>query len=196
MKNSFDFATYMELAQRTASQESDPRGDIGATLATLEVLVAVGGLADLLKKQIFYRRETTFEMFALCIEDIKGAIEILEESINVSVNQTDALPFNAKLLHGTIGAVSEEAEMLSAMLDAATGVRQIDEVNLIEEAGDALWYQAEKLVGVEQLTGTPAVDVCAVNIAKLAARYGDVFSDRAALNRDVAAERKVMEGEA
>lgn len=192
----FDFTRYMELAQRTAKQEDNPRGDIGATLATLDVLVAAGALADLLKRQIFYRRAATAEMFALCIEDIRTAINALEESIQVSVNQDDALPINARILHGSIGTIGEEAEMLSALRRRLGDAEMIDEVNVIEEAGDALWYQVEKLVGVEQVTGANVADVCAVNIAKLAARYGSAFSDHAALNRNLDVERKVMEGEA
>lgn len=194
MRNAFDFAEYMELAQRTASRESDPRGDIGATLATLEVLVAAGGLADLLKRQIFYRREATFEMFASCIENIREAISLLEGSISVSVNQNDPLPFNAKLLHGTVGTISEEAEMLSSMLDVASDGRKIDEVNLIEEAGDALWYQAEKLAGVEQISGVGIAGVCAANIAKLAVRHGDKFNGQSAIERDLISERAAVRG--
>lgn len=194
MSRSFDFASYIELAQRTAANGRDLRGDIGATLATLEVLVSAGGLADLLKRQIFYRQPATREMFASKIEDIRTALDMLEESVEVSVNQEDALPFHPKILHGTIGTIGEEAEMLSAMLDAATA--GTDVVNIIEEAGDALWYQAEKLVGVQQLTGSDALAIADANIAKLSKRYGDAFSEHDAVNRDLVAEREALEGRA
>lgn len=47
------------------------------------------------------------------------------------------------------------------------------------------------LCGLFNLDPTQAMDL---NIKKLAKRYGDKFSDVAALNRDLAAERQVLEG--
>lgn len=47
------------------------------------------------------------------------------------------------------------------------------------------------LCGVYRLDPTQAMDL---NIKKLAKRYGDKYSDFAALNRNTAAERKVLEG--
>lgn len=194
MSKIFDWNEYQAAAQRTARRVGEIRGDLGATLATIEVLVAAGDLADLLKKQVFYRRETTVEQYLSAIEDIRVALSLLESSVEVSLNSEDVLPLNEKLFHGTLGALGEEAEMLEALLvQAHNDEDHIDRTNVIEEAGDSLWYQAEKLAGVEELTGFCPLEVANVNIAKLKARYPDKFSEERAVGRDLAEERRVLE---
>jgi NTP pyrophosphatase (non-canonical NTP hydrolase) len=67
--------------------------------------------------------------------------------------------------------------------------KAIDYTNLAEEIGDQLWYVA---------IGTDAIevrldDVMDTNIAKLKARYPQNFDAKAAVNRDLEAERKILE---
>ena len=68
--------------------------------------------------------------------------------------------------------------------------KPIDRVNLKEELGDVLWYVA---LAIDEL-GTSFDEVMEINNAKLAARFGDVFTSEAALNRDLETERKILEG--
>ena len=194
MSEILNWNKYQAAAQRTARRVGEVRGDLGATLATIEVLVAAGDLADLLKKQVFYRRETTVEQYLSAIEDIRVALSLLESSVEVSLNSEDILPLHEKLFHGTLGAFGEEAEMLEALLSSAhDDEKGLDRANVIEEAGDSLWYQAEKLAGVEEVTGSPPAAVAAINIAKLKARYPDRFSEGRALDRDLVKERRALE---
>lgn len=60
-------------------------------------------------------------------------------------------------------------------------------VQVVEGIGGALGY----LCGLYALDPAQAMDL---NIKKLAKRYGDKYSDVAALNRDTSAERVVLEG--
>lgn len=60
-------------------------------------------------------------------------------------------------------------------------------VEVVEGLGNALGF----LCGLYDLDPALAMDL---NIKKLAKRYGDKYSDVAALNRDTAAERAVLEG--
>lgn len=95
----------------------------------------------------------------------------------------------AKLIHYTIGIATESGELLDAMKKSFAYGKKLDLVNLKEEIGDVLWYLARAC----DTLGTSFEEVMDVNIAKLKARYGEKFSQAAALNRDLAKEREVLE---
>ena len=65
----------------------------------------------------------------------------------------------------------------------------LDAVNLKEEFGDTLWYLALGL----RFLGIGFEETFAANIAKLQARFPDKFTEDAAMNRDPAAERAILE---
>jgi NTP pyrophosphatase (non-canonical NTP hydrolase) len=94
-----------------------------------------------------------------------------------------------RLLHAGMGMVTEAAEFLDALKKHIFYGKAIDYTNLAEEIGDQLWYVA---------IGTDAIevrldDVMDTNIAKLKARYPQNFDAKAAVNRDLEAERKILE---
>lgn len=195
MRHHLNFDEYCELASRTASIPVRLHGDIGATNAIVGALVAAGGLSDLLKKQLYYGRAITADQYRSAAEDVRVQLELLEESLDVSLNNNDDLPYNVRILHGTLGRIGEDAEMLDALLAyAQDDSADLDHTNIVEEAGDGLWYTAEQLLGVEELTGVFPTGVAAKNIAKLKVRYGDRFDGDSSIERDLAAERAVLEG--
>jgi NTP pyrophosphatase (non-canonical NTP hydrolase) len=67
--------------------------------------------------------------------------------------------------------------------------KEYDQVNLVEEIGDMMWYIAVALdemdVSFEQ--------VMELNLAKLAARYGKAWTQEGAIDRDLDAERRELE---
>ena len=68
--------------------------------------------------------------------------------------------------------------------------KPIDWTNVIEEAGDLLWY----LAVLARATNTPLEEIGRINIAKLQKRYPDKFTTEHAIHRDLDGERKVLEG--
>lgn len=94
------------------------------------------------------------------------------------------------LLHAIMGLVTESAELLDVLKKRHAYGKPVDLVNLREEAGDVLWY----LPLLCRALGVSLNDVAALNIAKLRARYPAKFTQDAALNRNLDAERAILEG--
>jgi NTP pyrophosphatase (non-canonical NTP hydrolase) len=95
----------------------------------------------------------------------------------------------ANLLHYTIGVGTEAAELLDAVKKHIAYGKPLDLVNIKEETGDLLFYVAR----IIDMYGWTFEEVMETNINKLKARYGTKFSEAAALNRDLEAERKILE---
>lgn len=95
-----------------------------------------------------------------------------------------------KLLHAAMGMVTESAEFMDALKKHFIYGKPIDEVNLIEELGDVCWYIA---IACKAL-GTDFESIQRINIEKLRRRFPGKFTEEAALNRDLDAERAVLEG--
>lgn len=96
----------------------------------------------------------------------------------------------ARLIHATLGMASEVGELADALKKHLIYGKALDEINVLEEIGDLNWYTALGLAAIKR-TMSEALER---NIAKLKARYGDKFSAVKALDRDLAAERKALEG--
>jgi NTP pyrophosphatase (non-canonical NTP hydrolase) len=94
-----------------------------------------------------------------------------------------------RLMHAMIGMCTESGEIQDQLKKAIFYGKPLDRTNLIEELGDLMWY-----VGV--MCSELNVDLDEVmekNIAKLKKRYGEKFTEAAALNRDLDSERKILE---
>lgn len=96
----------------------------------------------------------------------------------------------SRMLHAVLGMASEVGEIADALKKHIIYKRAIDMVNMIEESGDRMWYEALFLSAIKK-TIPEAMEK---NIAKLKVRFGDKFREDAAVNRDLAAERKALEG--
>lgn len=96
---------------------------------------------------------------------------------------------NQRLLHAGIGLATEAGEFLDALKKHVFYGKELDTVNLSEEMGDIFWYCA---IIADQL-GINFDDVMQTNIDKLKARYGDKFTEDAAVNRDLKTERQILE---
>lgn len=95
----------------------------------------------------------------------------------------------AKLVHYMVGMETEVGEIQDAVKKHIAYGKPLDRVNLVEELGDVLYYIARTI----DLLGTSFEEVMTINNAKLKARYGEKFSEQAALNRDLEKERKILE---
>ena len=97
----------------------------------------------------------------------------------------------AKLTHYSLGLGTETGEVLDILKKRLAYGKPIDMVNLKEELGDLLWYVA-RLCGEFGFTFEELMET---NIAKLKARYGEKFTEDAALNRNLKNERATLESQ-
>jgi len=98
-------------------------------------------------------------------------------------------PSNARLLHYVLGLCTEVGELQDTIKKFVAYGKAIDRTNIKEELGDILWYHARMC----DLFGFSYEEVMETNINKLKKRYGDKFTEHAALNRNLEEERKILE---
>jgi len=101
-------------------------------------------------------------------------------------------PQTVRLLHATIGMVTEAAELADMLKKHIFYGRPLDPVNAAEELGDNQWY-----VGLAiDVLKTTMNDILTMNIDKLRLRYPEKFNEADAHDRDIAAERLLLESSA
>ena len=108
---------------------------------------------DTLKKCIFYGKDFNAP------DDFKGKNKTTNEDF--------------QKIHAIVGIATESCELLEALYDNLNG-QNWDTVNLIEECGDLLWYQALLL----KECGTDFEDASNRVIRKLKSRYPEKFSEK------------------
>ena len=94
-----------------------------------------------------------------------------------------------RLLHATMGLCTEAGELTDQLKKHLFYGKELDRVNLIEEAGDLLWYLAILFNDIDTTFG----EVMSSNIAKLRSRYPDKFTQVHAEKRDLKNERETLE---
>lgn len=135
----------------------------------LNQLSKIIGLLDIYKKKIMYGRG-------------------LQAGETVPVSHSFQNKRQMRLFHGIIGIITEAGELLDQLVNSLEA-KEVDLVNIGEEAGDIMWYLA--LIADEFNVDLEAqLDK---NIAKLKARYGDKFTEKKAINRDLEIERGILE---
>ena len=104
----------------------------------------------------------------------------------------EAMSYEERLLmHGLLGKITEALELVPILL-AVIGGDPVDHANLLEELADDEFYEvlAMKAAGI---IGDPRRKT---SVLKLGSRYkGGVFTSAEALNRDLDAEREILETE-
>ena len=83
------------------------------------------------------------------------------------------------LIHGALGVSSDAGELVDAIKKHTIYGKELDFENVIEELGDVLWFCAL----IAEIVGTNLSVVMEANIAKLAKRYPNKYSDAAAIAR-------------
>jgi len=138
---------------------------------------------DMLKKNIFYGKPVDEGHLT---EMVMSKATLLDPAV------TEISEDAARLIHAGMGLNTESVEFLEAIYAHVFDGAELDFINLKEELGDMLWYQA---IAVDDL-GTSFKEEGDRVIAKLKARYPEKFDESLAENRDLDAERKVLEGNA
>jgi NTP pyrophosphatase (non-canonical NTP hydrolase) len=94
-----------------------------------------------------------------------------------------------RLLHAGMGMVTESAEFVDVLKKYMMYGKPMDKTNLAEEVGDQLWYIA---IACDVL-GVKLEDLMANNIQKLRTRYPNKFTSYDAVNRNLDAERDILD---
>jgi len=131
---------------------------------------------DLIKKSLFYGRDYKLRTLGLT------------NCIMLPARISDNKDISVDLIHGILGKATEAGELLEALQLAIKG-KPLDFVNVNEEIGDGFWYDAILL----NRTGATFESVQATIIAKLRARFPEAYADSQANERDLEAERKILE---
>lgn len=174
-------SNFVGLAQRTsATQQPAALETINARLTPhlCEVLrrvvtsaIAVGSVADEVKRALYYGKP-----FAAQSQGPDGQC--------VKFCQQEML-----LWHAGLGLLTEACEFIETLASSTFDGQPLDEKNAVVELGDTQWYVAEASVGLD----VSFDKILQLVIEKLAVRYKDKFTEFEAVNRDLTAERSVVE---
>ena len=117
-------------------------------------------------------------------------LAVKTEAPVIEAGETLQSRFKLRALHSAMGMCTEAGEMQDQLKRHIFYGKDLDLVNIQEEVGDMLWYCA-------LMCDVLDIDMSTVmerNIAKLQARYPDKFKKSDALDRDLDAERRELEG--
>lgn len=161
---------YIELALRTKSEQFN--GDMVDHWHLHDMLVhfvSVANELDKMKKALFYgKRDETLGTV--------GAPTLLIGGLK------------ADIIHGLLGKITETGEFAEAILAVFKG-EKLDPVNMAEEVGDSLWYDAI----LANALGVTFEQLQQMNIAKLQARFPEKFTAELAEVRNLEEERNILE---
>ena len=136
-------------------------------------LTEVGKAMDHMKKHLVYGADC--EMKAPKTEFKKRDLDL---------NQ-----FKAELLHHAMGKVTESIEAYEAIINHVIEGKKLDVANVLEEVFDGHWYDA----GLMRLLDYDFERGWDTNVAKLFERFPEAFNNDKAMNRDLQAERAILE---
>lgn len=94
-----------------------------------------------------------------------------------------------RIEHAVFGIVTEAGELMDSLKKAKIYNQKLDKVNLIEEAGDVMWY----LAILSDALNISFEDIWDKNIRKLKARFPEKYSHSKAGVRDLKKERSELE---
>lgn len=140
-------------------------------------------IADTLKKEIFYGKESGY------INTTGFPEAIYNKMLHGSAKQFLRELSIVRLIHAILGLQSETGEIVEALGKRLYLGQNLDVINFSEEAGDIGWYQS---LLIDAVGGDLGV-IQSRNIAKLRQRYPNAFTEFDAANRNLGAERNILE---
>mgnify|MGYP001586642477 CR=1 FL=1 len=112
---------------------------------------------------------------------------IRTERIEYDFSETNGL--SPRVEHAVMGLVTEAGELMSVVKKAKIYGKKPDAVNIIEEAGDVMWYLA---VLADEL-GVSFEEIWDKNIRKLQVRFPEKYDRKLVSNRKLNNERSELE---
>jgi len=190
-----DFNQYTKDAMRTESVPEVVCVNEGRLQAVMNLVIESNKLLDLLKRSVFYGTEIKTEDWSKLCTTVTNSVHDARRSSSETVTfggprdvtRTD-LAVSPRLFHSIVGINTEAGELmelLKAEVDSGVG----DVVNFGEEVADVMWYVA---IGLDE-TNISMDTVLSTNIAKLKSRFPEKFDADLAVDRNVDAERVVLE---
>ena len=180
---------YIEEANVTMSENFHEGVPAMLVAAGLEKIAHEISGMDHIKKFMFYGRRNE-KLEAVCeagrLVHPDSCHDIRFEKLVPGKSREEAI----RIFHGIIGIITEAGELAEALGKALTEETPLDLTNISEEIGDGLWYDAAVL----RVLGTTFDSVQRTNIAKLRARFPNKFTEFDANNRNLDAERVILEG--
>lgn len=119
---------------------------------------------------------------------IKEALKTESKNFVEIINRLSE-PRTIRLLHSSMGLVTEAGELLDALKKFIFYGKDLDLINIKEEIGDSQWYTA---IALDEI-GNSYEEIWALVIKKLQARYKGKFNKEGAISRDLEIEREVLE---
>jgi len=113
-------------------------------------------------------------------EYIKNCVKLCSPTFNM---------VDKDILHAVLGLGTEAGEIQDTVKKSLFYGADLDQTNLMEEAGDLMWYLAILL----NKLGLSFEEVMEKNIEKLKFRYPEKFTHENALNRDLRGERERLD---
>jgi NTP pyrophosphatase (non-canonical NTP hydrolase) len=158
----------------------------------LGAFITITEMMDCLKKKIYYGKDTKYnEQFHELAERLHYMTTCCDR--HHDIQEATELSINPRVFHAILGIATESGELGSALLNAING-HELDAINTMEEFGDIAWYLA---IGHHALELDPEKTLD-VNIKKLTdkkkGRFKDGFTQEEADNRNLEAERSILEG--
>jgi len=141
--------------------------------------------------KVFYKRTSEVASSTSAATYIDLALRTESQDFDI-IAQRMSMPVYIRLQHAAMGLTTEVGEFTDALKKWLFYGKELDTTNLKEEIGDILWYLA---IACETLSTTFEKEMTR-NINKLSARYPEKFTERHAIQRDLDAEREVLETEA
>jgi NTP pyrophosphatase (non-canonical NTP hydrolase) len=123
-------------------------------------------------------------------KDFVGIAHRIVGSPSIEVTDADMI----QVLHALLGLANEVGEATTPVKANIFYGKSIDWMNLGEEMGDMMWYLSMLSRVIHKKTGLTLEQWMERNIEKLRARFPGKFAEQNAINRDLEAERKALEG--
>lgn len=191
-----DDKQYVKDATRTESTKEEIILNPTLLAATLEIFIAAGTMLDFIKKNAFYDREYDSEKFKVSFTQIASALMELQPVIaQMEQDEIKMMPdrnvgvvdVNPRIFHSIIGTATEATEMVEALVKSFSAPN-MDDINLLEEVGDVMWYFA---ILLDEMDGDLDT-IMTTNIAKLKARFPEKFTNDNANTRDLETEKEIL----
>lgn len=184
-----DLQVYQQAALATESKIDKISFDKTLLVSTLQAFVLISEILDAYKKEIYYKKNEKSNTITIpYLDKLSGIVKQIKNQCNNK--SMEFIDINTRLVHAILGIATEASELVEILIDQLNGIPN-DPIHIMEEGlGDLCWYQAI-LADSQNLNWNEGLER---NIAKLKARYPEKFTTENATNRNLEAERAILEG--
>ena len=186
---------YKGLALRTAAKSDSKHQDLMHAASGL--VTEIGEIVDQYKRAIFYKKEYDLTHLLEEVGDVMWYLALALEATGTDLTFTEEKDLGEE----AVGSMPLESILAKLVYNAAAVFScSFTYTNTAEQeamSGHYGYYLKNILLNIRFFCAKMSIDYeesKVKNIAKLKARYPEGFSEEAAVNRDIEAERKVLEG--